>query len=43
MATQAIFQTVRAKSTSLVKGVNEDKSREYRNDENLIKLQNSGS
>ena len=39
--THAWFQTLRRRLTVAVTTVNEDKSREYRNDENLIKLQNS--
>ena len=42
MATQAWFLTVLARRTHLVWCVNLDKSREYRNDENSIKRENSG-
>jgi len=37
MATKAWFLTLRARSTFIVVNVNKDKSREYLNDESLIK------
>ena len=41
MATQAVFLTFWAKPTNPVRFVNQGKSREYRNDENLINLEMS--
>jgi hypothetical protein len=38
VATQALFLTLSARRTQIVICVNQDKSREYRNDENSINL-----
>ena len=41
MVTQAYFLTLSARPILIVVSINQDKSNEYCNDENLIKLENS--